>query len=136
MNLNENIGKIIKEARVEAGISQNDLADLCFISRSKLAKIELGERMPNIHDLRALCTHLMISADYLLGISLSPRRESVADFVTEFIKNEPNMSEKILIEINDMGLSSETTVNMRIGAYRGVNRILEFLCEAAVIDNG
>ena len=134
MNLNENIGKIIKEARVEAGISQNDLAKKCFMSRPKLTKIELGERNPNVHDICALCSNLKISADYLLG--LSPRRESVADFVTEFIKNEPNMSEKILIEINDMELSSETTVNMRLGAYRGVSRILEFLCEAAVIDNG
>ena len=134
MNLKEKVGEIIREARVEAGLSQYDLADICFLSRSKLAKIERGERIPNIYDLHALCSKLNISADYLLG--LSPRRESLKDFATEFIKNEPEMSEKILTEINDMGLSSETTVNMRLGAYRGVNRILEFLCEAAVIDNG
>ncbi len=133
MNLSDKVGEIIREARVEAGLSQYDLADICFLSRSKLAKIELGERIPNIYDFHALCSKLNISADYLLG--LSPRRESLKDFATEFIKSEPEMSEKILIEINDIGCSFESTVDMRIGAYRGISRILEYLYKA-VFDNG
>ena len=43
-----NVGKLITDAREKKGISKNQLAELCGVSHTEIARIESGEReVPN-----------------------------------------------------------------------------------------
>ena len=48
-----NVGKLITDAREKKGISKNQLAELCGVSHTEIARIESGEReVPNPKTLR------------------------------------------------------------------------------------
>ncbi len=57
----------LKIARQRAGLSQQQLADKIFVSRSAVGKWEAGNGMPNQENLTALCEVLGVSADWLIS---------------------------------------------------------------------
>ena len=59
-------GEKLKEARKEAGLSQDQLAEKLAVSRSAVAKWETGKGMPDVNNLKAMAELLDISLDYLL----------------------------------------------------------------------
>lgn len=61
-----NIGDKIKKARIAAGMSQEQLADLCGISLSFLGHIERGSRKMSLETFVTICSKLELSCDYLL----------------------------------------------------------------------
>lgn len=61
------IGKIIKELRKEAGLSQTQLAKMVGYSQSVITKWENGESEPNVKAIVKLAKALACSCDYLLG---------------------------------------------------------------------
>ena len=61
------LGNIIKKAREQAGLTQEELAGLIGISRTAIARYELGEIEPKIRNLIAIAETLNVSIDYLLG---------------------------------------------------------------------
>ena len=60
---------ILQELRLDAGLTQEDLADKFNISRSVLSKYETGENEPSYEFLIQCCKFFNVSADYLLGIT-------------------------------------------------------------------
>lgn len=56
----------LKIARQRAGLSQQQLADQIFVSRSAVGKWEAGNGIPNQDNLTALCEALDVSPDWLL----------------------------------------------------------------------
>ena len=54
---------IIYELRNKAGLSQDDLAQLIFISRQAVSRWETGETMPSIDALRALSQVFNVSVE-------------------------------------------------------------------------
>jgi transcriptional regulator with XRE-family HTH domain len=60
------LGEKLKEARKQAGLSQEQLAEQLIISRSAIAKWESDLGIPDIENLRALAEHLNISMESLL----------------------------------------------------------------------
>ena len=60
------IGEKIKKARIAAGMSQEQLADLCGISLSFLGHIERGSRKMSLETFVTICSKLELSCDYLL----------------------------------------------------------------------
>ena len=60
--------KIIKELRLENGLSQQDIADYLKIDRSNYSKYELGKIEMNITMLIALHDLYKVSTDYILGL--------------------------------------------------------------------
>lgn len=56
----------IKEARKQAGISQEQLAEKICVSRAAVAKWETGKGIPDVENLKALSRFLNVSIDYLL----------------------------------------------------------------------
>lgn len=66
----------LKDARQQAGYSQEELAGKLSVSRSAVAKWEADKGMPDIENLRAIAKLLNVSIDYLLdeGESLSMNR--------------------------------------------------------------
>ncbi len=61
------IGKIIKELRKEAGLSQTQLAKMVGYSQSEIASWERNESEPNVKAIKKLAKVLNCSCDYLLG---------------------------------------------------------------------
>lgn len=60
------VGEKIKEARKQAGLSQEQLADKLSVSRSAVAKWEADNGLPDVDNLKALSRLLNVSVDYLL----------------------------------------------------------------------
>ena len=59
-------GEKLKEARKEAGLSQEQFAEKMSVSRSAVAKWEAGSGMPDINNLKVLAQLLDVSLDYIL----------------------------------------------------------------------
>lgn len=62
--------EILKELRedTEPKQTQSEVGKKCGITQRKLSFIENGITEPNIQDLKSLCLHYGVSADYILGL--------------------------------------------------------------------
>ena len=60
------LGKKLKEARKQAGLSQEQLSEKLGVSRSAVAKWETDNGIPDVDNLKILSKLLNISIDYLL----------------------------------------------------------------------
>lgn len=60
------LGEKIKEARKQAGLTQEQLAVKLSVSRPAVAKWENNNGMPDVENLKAIATVLNVSIDYLL----------------------------------------------------------------------
>ena len=58
----------LKEIRVENGIEQSKLAELCNVQQSCVSKWERGVTLPDAEMIVVICKALHVSSDYLLGI--------------------------------------------------------------------
>ena len=74
-------GEKLKNARTQAGYSQEQLAEKLCVSRSAMAKWETDKGMPDIENLKAAAKLLGVSIDYLLDdesvLSMSTIREAI-----------------------------------------------------------
>ena len=59
-------GEKLREARKEAGLSQEQFAQKLSVSRSAVAKWESDKGMPDVNNLKAMAQLLDVSVDYLL----------------------------------------------------------------------
>jgi len=57
----------LKQARTEAGYTQQQVADILHIGRSTLANYEMGRIEPNLETLARLADFYCVSVDWLLG---------------------------------------------------------------------
>lgn len=74
-------GEKLKEARKEAGLSQEQLAQKLSVSRSAVAKWESDKGMPDVNNLKTIAQLLDISVDYLLDedekLSFNETKEAI-----------------------------------------------------------
>lgn len=61
------LGKKIKEARKQCGLTQEELAERMTVSRSAIAKWESNKGLPDVDNLKALAQLLNVTIDYLLN---------------------------------------------------------------------
>jgi transcriptional regulator with XRE-family HTH domain len=59
-------GEKLKKARIEAGYTQNELANKLMVSRAAIAKWESNRGVPDVTNLKAIAEVLSVSIDYLL----------------------------------------------------------------------
>lgn len=60
------LGEKIREARRQAGLTQEQLADKLSVSRPAVAKWETDKGVPDVGNLKAVAALLNVSVDYLL----------------------------------------------------------------------
>lgn len=65
----------LKKSRINAGFSQDDLANAIGVNRATISFYEKGTRKPDIDIFIKIADALNVSCDYLLGYSNSPIRE-------------------------------------------------------------
>lgn len=68
----ENFSIRIKEARIEAGYIQEQVAAETGISQQNLSKYENGKLEPDLEKLGKLAQFYNVSIDWLLGVSILP----------------------------------------------------------------
>lgn len=75
------LGEKIKDARVKAGMTQEDLASKILVSRQAVSKWESDKGIPDIDNLKAIAKLLNVSIDYLVDdgteLDMSVIRESI-----------------------------------------------------------
>lgn len=80
-------GDKLKQARQNANMSQEELAEKLWVSRSAVAKWETNKGMPDVQNLKAISFVLGVSIDYLLdegkALTMSVIKEPV-----DFLKYE------------------------------------------------
>lgn len=98
--------KNLKKLRTQAGISQQQLADVIGVSQQSINKYENHNIEPDIHTIIALADYFGISVDYLIGHTDS--LEYVAQFdlnkqetalITDFRNLSKRQKESILLVI-------------------------------------
>lgn len=65
--MSKSLGERITGLRIEKNISQQQLAELVFVSRSTIANWETGRRVPDVIMLRRLADIFSVNISYLLG---------------------------------------------------------------------
>lgn len=74
-------GEKLKEARKEAGLSQEQFAEKMSVSRSAIAKWESDKGMPDVNNLKVMAQLLNVSVDYLLDedekLSFNETKEAI-----------------------------------------------------------
>ena len=65
-------GNILKELRLQAGMTQKDLAAKIGVTKSVISYYELSERSPSPEVLIKLANIFRVTTDYLLGIDTKP----------------------------------------------------------------
>ncbi len=74
-------GEKLKNARKQAGLSQEQLAEKMSVSRSAIAKWESDKGMPDVNNLKVMSSLLNVSVDYLLDddeqISFNEIKEAI-----------------------------------------------------------
>jgi transcriptional regulator with XRE-family HTH domain len=63
----EQIGKMIRELRIKASLSQEKLAFTCNLDRTYIGSVERGERNISALNLRKIAKALNINPSYLLN---------------------------------------------------------------------
>lgn len=69
----ENFSPRIKKARIDAGYTQQQVADETKITRTNITKFENGTLEPSLESLGLLAQFYNVSIDWLLGVSLQDK---------------------------------------------------------------
>jgi transcriptional regulator with XRE-family HTH domain len=80
------IGKRIKQAREDKGLTQEKLAESLDVSNAYISKIERGKTPINLERLSAICGVLEESAEYLLNGANSSSRDYLRNEIMEMLE--------------------------------------------------
>ena len=75
----------LKELREKAGLSQEQLASIIYVSRSAIAKWESGNGVPSDVNLKAICDYFCVEEDYLLD------REDLKEAISDLDQKQANL---------------------------------------------
>ena len=81
------IGKVIKQARLNKKITQEQLAEALGVTTQAVSKWETDCSYPDITLIPAIANYLDVSNEELLGIKLEERKRNIDDFYKYLYKN-------------------------------------------------
>ena len=67
MHMELSFGEKLKLLREEQELNQTELGVKVNMTQRKISYLERGKYEPSLEDIKAICTYLHVSADYLLG---------------------------------------------------------------------
>lgn len=68
----ENFASRIKEARLQTGWTQTQVAEQTGITQSNISKYERGDLEPTLENLGVLAQFYNVSINWLLGVTIEP----------------------------------------------------------------
>ncbi|MBE6845757.1 MAG: helix-turn-helix transcriptional regulator [Ruminococcus sp.] len=78
--------KKLKELRVNAGLTQKQLADRIWVTKATISYYELSERSPSPEILVKIAKVFHVTTDYLLGLENKQRFLDVSELTEDDIK--------------------------------------------------
>lgn len=90
------IGRKIKKARANMGLSQEAAAELCGLSPSFYSNIERGVKIMSLKTFISICSAFSLSADYLLKDSMPTSDTNVLQVLSEAKKSGRVQYEKYI----------------------------------------
>lgn len=103
------IGKRVKDLRVQAQISQQELGNIIGVTKVSVCGYESGSRVPSLDTLVKLADALNTSIDFLLGREIPVVNEesrnyvgAISEYDVEFIqelKHNPMLYNKVIKDI-------------------------------------
>ena len=97
----KNLGQRIRNLRVDANLTQEQLAEMSDMSPVYLGEVERGRKVISVDKFINLVKALGVSADYLLCNDLPSGEPYMFDEITEKFKNLTLEQRKIAIDILD-----------------------------------
>lgn len=81
------IGKRIKQAREDKGLTQEGLAEHLDVSNAYISKIERGKTTVNLNTLSTICSILDVSPIYILSGASSSSNDYLRNEITDMLKD-------------------------------------------------
>ena len=95
------IGKKLRQARLEKGYTQQAVVKRAGIGTMYLGEIERGLKMPSLSSFVKIIEALEVSADYILRDELSAGQAYIYDELTQRLKDLTPKQRKGAVEILD-----------------------------------
>ena len=67
---NNNFGRILKQLRIEKGLSQRELGKIFNVVNQTVSFWEIGAREPDLDTLILIANYFQVSVDFLLGVDI------------------------------------------------------------------
>ncbi len=101
----ENLGSAIKKARVEKGLSQEQLAEILDVTPTHVKHMESGRRNPSVEILFAISERLNMSLDSLCTKECSNKQKIIND-ISFRLKSCDEKDLKLIYEIINVFLNT------------------------------
>lgn len=95
----DRIGNIIREARLNKGLTQEELAELVDVTPAYIGHIERNQRSFSLQTLVKLVTELDIDMNYLFSENTSTDEEKVIVEFKQLIKDKPLPAQQAILDI-------------------------------------
>ena len=95
------MGERIKTARVQAGLTQNELGEKVGVSGVAIMRYEKGLRTPKLQLLKDLSKALNVSTGYLMGLVLSDEDAGIVEPEEDELREEVK---DLTYSLNEIGL--------------------------------
>lgn len=99
------LGRRIKTARKDLGITGEKLAEMCNINATYLRQIEGGTKTPSLPMFAEICRQLKVSPNYLLADSLSGEHYGEVEKIAELLKKASPSQSDMIIRMIESALS-------------------------------
>ena len=128
--MNASFGEILRKLRKEKGLSQNQLGNRLFVTKSTIARWENGWRLPDAVMIGRLATILGVSVDTLMSPAMKENESNESLGIIVVDDNKINVSESMFVLEEVIPRATITGFNRQREAveYAKTNRIdLAFL---------
>ena len=93
------LGKKIKEERIEKGYTQEELGEKIDSTGAYIGQIERGERSASMSKIILIAQALNVSVDYLIGNFCFGKEDCIDNKIAEELKEATNKQKEMLIAI-------------------------------------
>ena len=93
------LGKRIREERLKAHLTQEQLAEFSDISLSYMGQIERGERKVTLETLLRICKCLKVSVDFLLNDTYKANEDNIVEQFKQLIFNKSPNEKQMAIDV-------------------------------------
>lgn len=95
----DRIGNIIREARLNQGLTQEELAELVDVTPAYIGHIERNQRSFSLQTLVKLVTELDIDMNYLFSESVPTSEDQIIIDFKQLIKGKPLQTQEAVLDI-------------------------------------
>lgn len=92
-------GKKLYELRKQKGLTQEELAEILYVSRTAISKWESGRGFPNIESLKSISKYFSVSLDQLIS------GEEILEIAGSDSKEKQNHLRDLIFGLLDIGMS-------------------------------